>query len=402
MKAWIENDTADDIVVRVKIDLQNKVQSSNNVQKLMDLVSGVNNYSIYDSANQGIITKIIHREHLNLRRNAAGIVGQFQMDQDDIISAFWETVFKYLPKAETTGTVVNVRAVEGQDDITSRKTKCNPINYLRLMGTIGVRNTVNKAYRNNLYQVCDDCGIISGISSKESDTDTCPECSSDNTKKHWPDGNSKYGAAKFRICTDCQNTWERKFARTCYNCESTNVHLERKHNEDINNSIANSVPDDVEYFSGVEDKQTEALMPDIVMQLASYLPKDPQDPALVSKSQDIFKILTDKNRGKLVCDLCKSNAMTCLEKCGTSNCSHAKVINNKVSCGADYFSMAECINFSKKIADFHGCSASLTSRRIDKIRRYVIQYIKDNADTNDVCQELNEKLVKYAKVHQQL
>jgi len=352
---------ANAIVVVAKVDKNNRY----NIQQLMDLVSGVENYSIGHTTKQGIIKKFYNKELNKLNRENP------IMSMQDAVSVFWESVFKYLSRAQTTGEEVQVRIVTGQNTSTqsntaTRKTKCNPIHYLRNMGIMGIRNVVNKSYRRNLIQICEDCSTISSVTSTEvAESKICPECKSSTSKKIWPSGSSTYKSKKSRVCEPCGTIWTRQFSKSCYNCKSVNVKIESRLIRE--NEIVNNVVDDNTNADALSIQEGEIEYNEIVSNIRKFLPSDPNNPGGTSRTKEIYDMITNSSKGEDICKKCVISA-------------HG---NKKLSCGATSFNINKCINFNKKIGEYHNCSASLSARRIKKIRQYVSKYIMEHKNIND-------------------
>jgi Zn finger protein HypA/HybF involved in hydrogenase expression len=373
-KSWVDNASANAAVV----DAQSK-KTYQSIRALMSLVSGVDDYVISNESRQGVIKKFYLKE----------LAKRYRSDQimslSDAISVFWETVFKYLPKAEATGTKVKVRVVDGQDSIgavkigtistSERATSCNPIYYLRSMGIMGVRNTINKMYRRHLMQVCDDCQSISAISSVEDkDTMKCPECGSSDTTKHWPSKSSTYKSKKSRKCTACSHVWARTFDRMCCSCQSRNTHIEGRHTYNVD---INAESDTSHAVDQMIDHETDLEFDDLVRDIRQSLPSDPNNKDTVSRTVEIYDILTNPTSGAAICTLCKVSAKT-----------------PDATCGADTFILSKCINYSKRIGAYHGCSASLSARRVKKIRSYVLRYmLSHHVDKKTIDKFMRDGLV---------
>lgn len=392
--SWVKNELANEAVLRAQESIATGRRNNKAIQDMMDLISGIQNYAIWNINKQGVIRKAFELERLRHNGTKAGRAASFATDLDDVISTFWEHVFKYLPRATATGENVPVRVVDGQydddtefDENTStaglqfvqRSTKCNPVHYLRNMGIMGVRNLINKSYRRNIVMVCDDCGQGSSVSTTEESSDKCPKCTSDDVGKYWPDGNSSYRSRKARKCNECNHIWLRQFTRKCYKCNSENVRTESR--------IQNGEDSIFQAPSGEDSAETLLVANELnqnidtlIGKLYNFLPSDPRDPKVVSRTKDVFNILTRPEFSKDMCGKCVAKApMVCDEKCGLTNCIHGKAPDPKISCGEPSFSLDKCINFSKKIGEYHGCSASLAARRVKKVREYVKRYIVKHA-----------------------
>jgi hypothetical protein len=403
---WVSNEVANKVVASAQTSMRNGRHDSLAVRKLMDLVSGVKDYRMGDHRHQGLIKRIYNLERRS-QYNYGGttLSNNFGIDFDDVISAFWEAVFRKLPVAATTGDTVNVRIVAGQAtatpvqhvgsiNVAQRVTKCNPINYLKQHGWLGVRNMLNRSYRKHIAQVCDDCGHSSNVMSKEVNGENCPRCSSSETEKFWPSGHSSYRSKKARRCNGCKYVWSRHFVRTCSECGSDNVHtdaLVMNNEESMMQQASEDETAEQTIITGQAQAELTALLDDIY----KSLPRDPKDPTLVTHTHNVFELLTRPEASKEMCRLCvKAAPLVCSDKCKTPNCSHDKIPDPGVSCGAESMATAtKCVNYSKKIAEYHNVSASLASRRVKKVRKYVAMYISKHRSysTLDTVYELLTK-----------
>jgi hypothetical protein len=385
---WVSNQEANEIVEKAKAALRAGNKNDPVIRQLMSLIVGVSNYNAGNHKLQGMIRRIYNSEKRS--QYSADLSNNFGIDFDDAIAAFWEAVFNKLPMAETTGTIVNVRVVDGQDSsgelisagsITTarRATKCNPINYLKHYGWLGIRNMLNKAYRKHILQLCDDCGSSSSVSTAEKDGIACPKCSSVNTIKCWPSGNSSYRSRKARKCTDCNFMWDRQFARICIACGSDNVRTDSLivSNEEhtLHQESTEATADEA-----IEAQQSDEEFNNLLNDIYKSLPKDPVNPTSVTHTHDVFNLLTRPAASVDMCKACVASApLVCSKKCRKSICVHNKIPDPAISCGAESMATSQkCVNYSKKIGEYHGVSASLASRRVKKVRKYVIQYIRTN------------------------
>lgn len=396
-KNWVSNKTADEVVSKVQQDLISKTPDARSLQQLMDLVSGVQAYSTLDHRRQGVIRGIFDKESEKFKSGSRYRISNFSLDLDDVISTFWEHVIKYLPRASVTGGVVPVRVVAGQDAKTTatrdglsfadRDTKCNPVHYLRKMGVMGVRNLVNSVYRKNLIQVCEQCSSASNVSRVEIEGKECPKCKSTDVENHWPDGNSAYRVRKEKLCKGCQNTWTRKFAYSCQTCQSNEIRIESRYGP--TDDLTQLTNDDVSAEETLITHEAERELDNILRDIYNFLPADPRDPTLVSRTKEIFTILVDPKASVDICRKCVSAApQVCADQCKEKDCKHTRMPDPKVSCGATTFSINKCVNFSRKIGEYHGCSASLSARRVKKVRQYFIRFVKTHRNL-DLCRSLH-------------
>lgn len=410
--AWVNNGVANEIVYNVKQDMARGVTNSKNMRKMMDLISGVENYRIDNHSKQGVIRKIYDRERHAQMNYRGSLSSNFGLDLDDAISVFWETVFKYLPRAETTGAMVAVRLVNGQQgqgavsnllsrngiQMAHRPTKCNPVNYLKHMGVTGIRNMLNKSYRKNIMQVCDDCGTQASIMTIEAKADNCPSCKSTRTEKHWPSGHSSYKAKKFRRCQDCEHTWEREFVRACYKCGSENVHTDAM----VINQEDTLFQQPAELDTAEETmiaSEVESEMDKLLDAIYLSLPTDPKNPTATTRTHDVFNLLTRVEASADMCRKCVFAApKVCEVKCATFKkmrmCEHDLIPDPAISCGGESMVTSKCVNYSKKIGEYHNVSASLASRRVKKVRLYVGRYVQANKN-HPSYDTLHKLLIKH-------
>lgn len=309
------------------------------------------------------------------------------MDENDIISTFWQEVFKKLPDAKAFGQSVQVRIVKGQtiggptistkEGVVygTRTTQNNPVHWLRGRGRMAVRNELNKLYRENLVMVCDGCGHTSVA--KTTEVTTACVCGSSSTEEFWPSGNSSYGSKKSRRCKDCGLTWTRRFEKICHSCGSANIHIESKH--EYKDKWEDDVPSDEDNATDIltKDEMTDEL-DYVIRQIQQALPKDPSNKGASTRKQDIFRLMYDPSVGSAICTACKaSSKMVCSTKCDvfkdTGSCQCEKTYDPRQCCGSDTFSTDICVNYNKKLAEYFETSSSLNSRHIKKLRQAVIK-----------------------------
>jgi hypothetical protein len=377
---WISNKDADEIVCRLQ---QSGCTDTRVVQQFLDAISGVKDYSLTDNTQQGNIKRIFEKECFKQHGGAGQ--SSFSISIEDMISIFWESVFRDLPNAKTHGSTVNTRLVKGQDSAAVRQTNCNPINWLKMRGVMGIRNAINKIYSKYLFQTCDDCGHQAKPNSVESTTLICPKCSSQDTVEHWPDGTSMYRSTKERKCNTCGGMWKREFAYAC-TCGSANVHIESRFNNAIDtiDETADGLPTIEERHVGVD---LDSELVGLIAKVYSSLPTnpDPKCDATNTKTRAILDILCNSPTSSDICSKCVARApVVCSEQCHSVNCIHSKVPDPKQTCGATSFSLISCINYNKKLGEYQGVSATLSSR-------YFIKYIEEHRD-DDLCSSLHRLL----------
>jgi len=152
----IENDYANELLINVR---QNK-----QVQAFMDAVSGIENYTTTNLKRQGHVFDLVRKDLTNHH--------QYLYDRHDLVSVFWETVFKYLPKAKLFGPPAEKNGDTVED--AGKYSQNNPMYYLRMQGQFGVRNYVVNVYRKNIKKQCIACGYTGVQDHKH----TCPKCQS--------------------------------------------------------------------------------------------------------------------------------------------------------------------------------------------------------------------------------
>jgi hypothetical protein len=140
----IENHIADELLRNVK--------KGKELQKFMDVVSGVEKYRLDNHKRQGYIRRSFAKEL---------IAEQFLLELDEIISVFWQGVFEHLDNAKYHGEIVEIKSSGVENKL--RPTNKNPINYLRYHGRMAVRNYISSLYRKNLEQGCMKCGRFTGV-----------------------------------------------------------------------------------------------------------------------------------------------------------------------------------------------------------------------------------------------
>jgi hypothetical protein len=367
-KNWTSNETADEVVSSIQ---ESKAPSQQMIQKLLDLVSGVPSYKISNQMRQGVIKRAFERECR--KAGPTGIdYSNFSVSFDDVISTFWEAVFAHLPLAKTRGSTVSTRVVKGQPE-TDRQTNCNAVNWLRMHGIMGVRNAINKVYAKNLIQVCNDCGHRAKATSKESNTKSCPECLSVNTIEFWPSRSSTYKSVKERKCNDCGKTWKRKFTYACAKCLSVNVHIESifDNKDDLVYEVSVDTTVEDEHINMEMELESQKLISGLYNTLP--LNPDPNSDRANTKSREILDIIFKPEISKDICAKCTLN------------------------CGADSFSMDKCTNYSKRIGEYQGVSATLSFRRIKTIRNCFIKYVTEN-QSNDLCASTYAKMVDQGRI----
>lgn len=366
-KDWVSNDT-DMLVARAQEDLAaGRKVDSRLMSKLMDLISGVDGYSPSDMRRQGVIAKFFSKEITK----TSGVLNSanYMVGMEDLVSVFWENVMQTLPTARQQGTVVKVRQAAGAE--VTRPTSSNSVYYIRSQSITKTRNYINAIYSKMLVQSCDDC-FNHGPPNKEEVDVQCGTCGSDVTEPVWPDGNTKYRAKKARRCLSCLTTWKRKFEYRCSRCKSDNISIGPKtvsKQESVydESSIARSSEDEA------LDAELEREIDHIYTTIRASLPKNPADRLATSKTMELFDMLVDKSKSVDMCAKCRLSAPTiCVKRC-TVPCKHDTMLDPRSSCGETEFTVASCVNYSKKIGEYVGCSASLVARRMKQIRATTVE-----------------------------
>lgn len=376
-KSWVSNDT-DSIVAQAQGQLRagSKLEFGL-MSKLMDLVSGVENYDPRNMSKQGVIAKFFNKEI----SKTGGVLksANYLINLEDLVSVFWENVLETIPTAKKHGDTVEVREVAGST--VSRPTQSNSIYYIRSQSITKTRNYINAIYAKMLVQSCETCNGHSPPH-KEEVHKACV-CGSTNSVPIWPDGNTKYRAKKMRRCEDCQATWRRRFEYRCGKCGSGHIAIRPK-----NISKSESFQDDSTTARSVEDEaldlELEQELADAFVSIRQLLPKNPSDKAAQSKTMELFDMIVDRNKTVDMCAKCRLSAPTvCVKKC-TKSCAHERVLDSRASCGATEFSLTACVNYSKKIGEHVGCSASLVARRMKQIRATTVQHLNQTKNSSEI------------------
>lgn len=403
-KTWVNNTEANQIVSTVQNSLVSGRINKVALKRMMELIICVDGYELKNTRAQGVISTLFNKERLYGSR---ALTNHFGHDINDMVSVFWEEIFSKLPDAKLTGTDVEVRKIDDTTEdetvnkngtsYTVRKTSCNPIHWLRNRGVMAVRNSLNGMYRDHLRQTCKTCGTQGSVSTAEKDSSKlCPSCGSTDTIDFYPDGHSSYKSKKRRKCNECEHTWDRQFAHTCYKCGSEDISIESSlstNNDTLVYVKSEAAPVD----EMLHDFRFDAEIAQLLKDLYRALPTDPRDATAFTKTHEVFNILVYPEASRAMCDGCRTRARrVCESECADfrtyGKCEHKLVINQNESCGAEYFS-DECVNYSKKIGEYQNCSASLTARRVKKVREYIKMYVITHKG-DYVCKELYRLLKK--------
>jgi hypothetical protein len=117
----------------------------------------------------------------------------------------------------------------------------------------------------------------------------------------------------------------------------------------------------------------------------------------VTRTTEIFDLLYPQNGVSAICVQCVAKApLVCELDCGDTGCSHPKIKDPAKTCGATTFNVVDCVSYAKKISEYHGCSVALASRRVNKIRTHLVDFImRHKAGAPELYLELeNMGLVK--------
>jgi len=395
---FIDNSLANQLVRQAQTR-----KDAGSIQRLMEQIVEVENYRQHDIKNQGYIGRVFFQEQERLPAS---------VDMTDIVAVFWEQVMKDLPRAAMEGEVVSVRKIneiqhDGIEYVASktkdgevyvdRKTKMNPVYWLRRQGYMAVRNFINDHYRDNWNQSCDDCGHV-GPSAQSTEVVTpCHQCNSkDSVKVTLRKRTVQRGSNNsHRKCSACGTLRPRQFTRSCRKCGSSNVRVDYRFDGELKEDIFslpdglhNMRPDDI-LVKGEVNRELEQLLKDI----EDSFPKNTKDNIGDTQVRRIFRILIYPEASMEMCGQCKFKAgMVCAEGCRRDYCNHDRKVNPSKSCGADSFQLDKCINYSKKIGEYMGFTGALANRRVQKIRLYVEQFLRNNLDRYGISQQLLRKL----------
>lgn len=383
--------TGDEIVLAAQqyVSKHGESRSGPEIRALMDAVADTQDYSMDTGSDQGYIKRKFSSERIESNN---------VIDYPTLISKFWSGVFKYLMKASSVGSEVEVRDVSlistvGIVDIEVtkhhgrtykvRSTRMSAIAFLRLQGTAEARKYLNECYKHYLRQECQSCGLVSSLGpTKEFDT-----------------GCAKCGSMKSEILARVMRRRERRCE--CGQIRPTNVKRMCGH-EDTTGKIVNGcggteiaivqaeelLPNDTDHQEALHDThevdseakfvehESERDVKVFMEACIRAMPSDRKDPTGDSQGRKILRILTDTQAGAEVCNLCYTHAAKVCIECKETNCEHEKVPDPKVCCGSSVFSLTQCINYSKRIGEFTHTTASLANRRTGKVRAHVIEFAK--------------------------
>lgn len=391
------------------------------IQALMDAVSGVSSYKMGDRHNQGYIYKKFMTERID---------SNHIIDFDELVGKFWLGVFDYLDSALPQGTKIAKREEylkngHGKVPVSIQKrhgrfysvksTMMDPIVYLRSRGLAYARKYVIQCYKERLRQECQDCGTINTIGSTFEIQEPCPKCGSRISELQagfMRRRTRRCGQldSKSKVINGCGHTRPAKLKRICGRpvadadgivkktndgryecvggCGSFNVNLiqAEKYSSEEHDVTDDGGEDDIESVSGFTDPEDSVSQSEAASDASAFasacvtaLPPDPRDPTGDSQSRKILRVLVEPGASLDMCKSCNKMAiMVCVDGCGESTCTHSKVPDPKMSCGSRTFSFEDCVNYSKKIGDYFGYTASLANRRVAKVREHVLTFAQNN------------------------
>lgn len=400
------NSDSDAIIAAAKNVVLNGRTVGPEIQAMMDLISGIPNYSMASNTNQGWI----HRKLMRDRIEHNHII-----DIDVLISWFWTGVMKALHKVEAAGTSVLVYhdiVAEQSGAPHMRATSMSPLNYLRQHGFFMAKMYINKVFKERLRQHCLDCDRISLVgSTREYDTG-CPFCGSTDSFL-----NQIFASKRTRTCNQCHKVRTTRFERVCGKphlvndriefvdgCGSENVVLvtiEEYNTDDTDKHTKviywhDSTPEDL-----LADAEIDHEVIDFIKACEIALPADPKDPKGDSRNRQILRILVDPQEGRDICSRCRERAgVICAVQCGNPGCSHTKIVNPKESCGAEHFSLPMCINYSRKIGEYLGCTSTLINMRVKRIRQHTLSFALHNTRRFSVARYLVSRLTPKKDEHE--
>jgi hypothetical protein len=315
------------------------------IQRLMDLVSGVHNYRMLPTTDQGFIYhKLIRRmEHNHV------------VDIDMMISKFWYGAIQAILKAQPIGAEVDTRYEGGR-----RKTNMSPLSYIRNHGVGAARKYIDECCRRKLKQLC------------QRELDPGCKCGHKESKLRY-----MFVRHPVRICLACNSRRSPTFERVCgilntdkdtgeqwisNGCGSS--HIEIIQTEDF---VDEDTTDAWEWKFGISDSnpELEAVTHEDEEDVEAFakacvaaLPPDITQPYGESKTRTILRILIDPTMGADICSKCR--------------------MDDRDTCGAVMFDLDSCVNYSRKLGKYFGYSAALANRRVQKIRAHTVRFAMDN------------------------
>jgi hypothetical protein len=342
------------------------------IQDLMDLVSGVNNYKMLPTTDQGFIYhKLIRRmEHNHV------------VDIDMMISKFWYGAIQAILKAQPIGTEVDTRYEGGR-----RKTNMSPLSYIRNHGVGAARKYIDECCRRKLKQLCHDCGCITSLG-KQRELDPGCKCGHKESKLRY-----MFVRHPVRICLGCNARRSPTFERICgilntdkdtgeqwvsNGCGSSNIEIIQT--EDF---IDEDTTDAWEWKFGINDTTPEvsALLYEAAAEAEEFasaclaaLPPDPHSADGDSQTRKVLRIIINPTAGIDICEKCRTN--------------------DNDTCGAISFDIDSCVNYSRKLGQYFGYSAALANRRVKKVREHAVRFAIENMHKYTVARFIVAKLIE--------
>lgn len=375
------------------------------IQALLNAVSGVSTYRM-GGGDQGYIARKFMGERIE---------NNHVVDFGSVVSHFWNGVFKYLPKAVRTGDEVQARDAEIGSHATApkqhgrtyqrRATKMPPLTFLRMQGVASARKYITECYKRALRQQCLDCGTVQTLGTTKEFDDGCPKCKSMDSAMI-----AGVMRRRTRKCSNCQLVRPCTIKRLCGHpkeakdgsivyeggCGSTEIIVVQSE------EFISSDREKWESTLGADtkDPEVEYIQNELTNDSAEFakaclqsMPSDPRDPTGDSQSRKILRILTVPSDGVDICKKCVTSAPTvCSKGCGKADCAHSRMADPRQSCGASSFSLASCVNYSRKLGEHLGYTPSLANRRVAKVREHVKKFAKTSARQFATARFFHERL----------
>lgn len=364
------------------------------IQAMMDAVADIEGYRLDPSSPQGYI----RRKFLSERIEANHVV-----DFDMLVSKFWSGVFQYLMKASKVGGDVEVREQTllqnaeigvAEVEVTHhhgraykvRATKMPAITFLRMQGVAAARKYVNECYKRRLRQQCQDCGRVASLGSTKEFDEGC-KCGSMKSEII-----ARVMRRRERRCLDCKELRPANIKRLCGHENEDGTFTNGCGSTDVSVVQAEEfIPDDSDRQEALhdtheEDSETKFIEHELerdgrefIAECVKSMPGDPNNPSGDSQSRKILRVLVDPQAGAEVCRSCNDRAAKVCVECKEADCAHEKVPDPKMCCGSNVFSIGQCVNYSKRIGEHFGYTASLANRRVAKVREFVAKFAKEHA-----------------------
>jgi hypothetical protein len=316
------------------------------IYKLMDLVSNVSAYKMDIDTNQGYIYYKLLNRHYNLNQ---------LIDPNTIISKFWQGVFTALTKV-----------IDKKYDLS---TQMDQLNYLRSYGIGLAKRYINSIVNKYIKQLCMDCGKISNLNRNRriEYESKCPKCN---------DSNSLIIHAALsklrRKCLNCQHIRDVVYFKTCGTLTSSKVIGGCGSSNIILINISESFNDNMGYHEYDKESNINIVtdLDKFIRGIETYIPNPVG--CTDNKNKTIFRILSGNSEAKDICYRCRQDGIN--------------------TCGAESFTLDECVNYSKKIAEFLQITPSLANRRVAKVREYVKTYVCKHHVKCDISEYIYNRL----------